>query len=191
MQVLTTAAVATYTFMANADEARSSRQPVFSFASDEGQVQKKFGPAAIPFLNPSLFTLDATTDYDKDRTHYDELIRHWESYIAVKIHVVLHFSKNKPPELLDWICPSADSMAIDFSKEAEKYIGNCQHRTAITSHESYLFDELTSVGTAFTVLGIVKTLQLDVCKIMEEMAVNGNDGDTHILAGDHATIEGR
>jgi len=81
-------------------------------------------------------------------------------------------------------------MTINFREEAEELLGQKIGKTEVIPHESYAFDELTSSGTARTILGVVKTLELDVCSIMEERELNGKDGTTPIIAGDQATFEG-
>ena len=117
-------------------------------------------------------------------------MRYFRSHVAIKLHIVLHYQKNKPHELQDWKCPSASSMTINFRKEAEELLGQKIGKTEVIPHESYAFDELTSSGTARTILAVVKTLELDVCSIMEERELNGKDGTTPIIAGDQATFEG-
>lgn len=156
---------------------------------DSGRVL--YGREAEQFFSPQEFTLDAPTLHNKKHTEYEELVRYYEAYIAEQIHKTLHYKENRPKYLSHWKCPTND-IRIDLKGEAEGIFGRsfpCEAELNI--HEVFPYNELSSTGTAYSMVRVVQNLKLDVVKIMDDLTTKKDDGSMHIICGDLATIEGR
>ena len=184
--------VAAYSFIPTYNHETSTTLPKFSKKNSEGQDETSWGMDAMHCLPPSIYTLDAVTDYDSTVTYHGEFMRFWKAYIAEHLRRVLYYSQNKPASLSEWVCPKLEGdLSIDLQSEASRIQGvNLPFHASVIPHEVMPFNELTSKGTAQVLLQMVKNIEADVLENMEKVTKEGDDGLTHIVAGDHATIEG-
>lgn len=185
-------AVAAYSFIPTINPKESTEMPVFSKRNSNGQNVTYRGMNAMHCLDPTVFTLDAPTDYNPNVTYHDEFMRLFKASVAENIRRVLYHQKNRPSALSGWVCPTLEGeLLIDLTSEAISIQGvHLPYNANIVPHEAMPFNELTSTGTAKTALQFVKNLKIDVVEVHEKATQEGDDGMTHIIAGDHATVEG-